>query len=80
MNKEFEKWLNNENLDEASKKRLLEIKDDETAIAERFAIPMSFGTAGLRSTMDVGISKMNVYTVGQTTQGLAELIVSGMCS
>ncbi|MBQ1205954.1 MAG: phospho-sugar mutase, partial [Clostridia bacterium] len=76
MNKEFEKWLNNENLDEASKKRLLEIKDDETLIAERFAIPMSFGTAGLRSTMDVGISKMNVYTVGQTTQGLAELIVS----
>ena len=76
MNKEFEKWLNSEKLDEASKKRLLEIKDDETLIAERFAIPMSFGTAGLRSTMDVGISKMNVYTVGQTTQGLAELIVS----
>ncbi|MBR2900721.1 MAG: phospho-sugar mutase [Clostridia bacterium] len=76
MNKEFERWLNNENLDESSKKRLLEIKDDETAIAERFAIPMSFGTAGLRSTMDVGISKMNVYTVAQTTQGLAELIIS----
>ena len=76
MYKEFNKWLNNENLDEASKKRLLEIKDDETAIAERFAIPMSFGTAGLRSTMDVGISKMNVYTVGQTTQGLAELVIS----
>ncbi len=76
MNKEFERWLNNESLDEASKKRLQEIKDDETAIAERFAIPMSFGTAGLRSTMDVGISKMNVYTVAQTTQGLAELIIS----
>ncbi len=76
MIKEFERWLNNENLDENSKKRLLEIKGDETAIAERFAIPMSFGTAGLRSTMDVGISKMNVYTVAQTTQGLAELIIS----
>ncbi len=76
MYKEFERWLNNENLDEASKKRLLEIKGDETLIAERFAIPMSFGTAGLRSTMDVGISKMNIYTVGQTTQGLAELIIS----
>ncbi|MBO5785930.1 MAG: phospho-sugar mutase [Clostridia bacterium] len=76
MMKEFERWLNNENLDEASKARLREIANDETAIAERFAIPMSFGTAGLRSTMDVGISKMNVYTVGQTTQGLAELIIS----
>ena len=76
MIKEFEKWLSSDKLDEESKKKLLEIKDDETAIAERFAIPMSFGTAGLRSTMDVGISKMNVYTVGQTTQGLAELIIS----
>ncbi len=76
MNKEFERWLNSDKLDSESKARLLEIKDDETAIAERFAIPMSFGTAGLRSTMDVGISKMNVYTVAQTTQGLAELIIS----
>ncbi len=76
MNKEFERWLNSDKLDEASKKRLAEIAGDETAIAERFAIPMSFGTAGLRSTMDVGISKMNVYTVAQTTQGLAELVIS----
>ncbi len=76
MNKEFERWLNNKNLDEASKAKLNEISNDENAIAERFAVPMSFGTAGLRSTMDVGISKMNIYTVGQTTQGLAELIIS----
>ncbi len=76
MNKEFQRWLNSDKLDDASKKRLKEIENDEIAIAERFAIPMSFGTAGLRSTMDVGISKMNVYTVGQTTQGLAELIIS----
>ncbi len=76
MYNEYNKWLENDKLDEASKARLLEIKGDETAIAERFAVPMSFGTAGLRSTMDVGISKMNIYTVGQTTQGLAELIIS----
>lgn len=76
MIKEFERWLNNERLDAVSKARLNEIKNDENAIAERFAVPMSFGTAGLRSTMDVGISKMNVYTVAQTTQGLAELIIS----
>ncbi len=76
MYKEFERWLNSDKIDEASKARLNEIAGNETAIAERFAVPMSFGTAGLRSTMDVGISKMNVYTVGQTTQGLAELIIS----
>ena len=76
MINEYKKWCDNESLDEISKARLKEIEGDETAIAERFAVPMSFGTAGLRSTMDVGISKMNVYTVGQTTQGLAELIIS----
>ncbi|MBE6682997.1 MAG: phospho-sugar mutase [Ruminococcaceae bacterium] len=76
MYNEFKKWLNSDKVDDDSKKILLSIKDDETAIAERFAIPMSFGTAGLRSTMDVGISKMNVYTVAQTTQGLAELVIS----
>ena len=74
--KEFERWLANKDLDEASRKRLEEIAGDENAVAERFAVPMSFGTAGLRSTMDVGIAKMNVYTVAQTTQGLAELIIS----
>ena len=35
---------------------------------------MSFGTAGLRSIMGAGISRMNIYTVAQATQGLAELI------
>ena len=76
MYNEYKKWLESDALDSESKAKLLAIKDDETAIAERFAVPMSFGTAGLRSTMDVGISKMNIYTVGQTTQGLAELVIS----
>lgn len=43
-------------------------------IESRFAAPMSFGTAGLRSVMGAGISRMNIYTVAQATQGLAELI------
>lgn len=43
-------------------------------IAARFTAPMSFGTAGLRSVMGAGISRMNIYTVAQATQGLAELI------
>ena len=62
-------------MDEESKKILNSIKDDEQAVAERFEVPMNFGTAGLRSTMDVGISRMNVYTVGVTTQALAELVI-----
>ena len=76
MKKEFEKWLYSDKVDVDTKKILSLIKYDEKAIAERFAIPMSFGTAGLRSTMDVGISKMNVYTVGKASQGLASYVNS----
>lgn len=50
------------------------IEGDENEIVARFTAPMSFGTAGLRSIMGAGISRMNIYTVAQATQGLAELI------
>ena len=72
--KEYEKWVNSPYVDEETKKALLAIKDDEDAIALRFASPMEFGTAGLRSVMREGISGMNVYTVAQTTQALALLV------
>ena len=80
MNAEYKKWCERDDLDEATKKRLAELAGDENAIAGCFAVPMRFGTAGLRSTMDVGISKMNRYTVAQTTQGLAKLVIdAGGC-
>lgn len=50
------------------------IDGKENEIVARFTAPMSFGTAGLRSIMGAGISRMNIYTVAQATQGLAELI------
>ena len=71
--KEYENWLAHVN--EEEKVALEAIRGDENAILSRFAIPMSFGTAGLRSTMDLGISRMNVYTVAQTTKGLADLVL-----
>ncbi len=70
---EYENWL--AHLDGEEKRALESIRGDENAILERFAIPMTFGTAGLRSTMDLGISRMNVYTVAQTTKALADLIL-----
>ncbi len=53
---------------------LKQISDNQEEITARFTAPMSFGTAGLRSIMGAGISRMNIYTVAQATQGLAELI------
>ncbi len=71
--KEYELWL--ENTVGADHEALKAMEGDENAILTRFAIPMAFGTAGLRSTMDLGISRMNVYTVAQTTKGLADLVL-----
>ena len=71
---DFEKWLNSDKLSEYEKKELLEIKNDEEEIKERFYSSLSFGTAGLRGKMKLGTNAMNKYTVAQATQGLAELI------
>lgn len=74
MNRNYEYWLSYEGLDEDTRRELEAISGDEAEIEARFALPMRFGTAGLRSVMGAGISRMNVYTVGQTTQALANLI------
>ena len=71
---EFEKWLNSPVVDEDTKAELNSIANDENEILARFSRPMEFGTAGLRAVMAAGISRMNVYTVAQTTEGLARLI------
>ncbi len=70
----YENWLSH--LPAGAERDALEaMRGDEDAILSHFAVPMQFGTAGLRSTMDVGPSHMNVYTVAQTTKGLADLIL-----
>ena len=73
-NFEYERWLNSSALTDAERQELLLIKNDEAAKAMRFLQPMSFGTAGLRSTMNVGIGCMNRFTVAQTTRGIAALV------
>lgn len=76
INNLYERWISSEKVDIQTKKELEAIKDNDIMIKERFSVPMSFGTAGLRSTMAAGISKMNVYTVAHTTRGLAQLIIN----
>ena len=71
---EFEKWLNSPALTEEENRGLLSIANDEEAKELRFGAPMDFGTAGLRSTMYMGIGCMNRFTVAQTTRGIAALV------
>ena len=72
--KEYEKWLNYENLDKELKDELLTIKDNDKEIKERFIKLLEFGTAGLRGIIGAGINRMNKYVVGLATQGLSEVV------
>lgn len=75
MHSEYKRWLESEKVDSITKKELLAIMNNEQEIKERFSLPLQFGTAGLRSTMAAGISKINVYTIAHTTRGLAKIII-----
>ena len=76
FNVEYQRWLNSSVLTDEERAELLSIANNEEAKALRFTAPMDFGTAGLRSTMYMGIGSMNRYTVAQTTRGIAALIKS----
>ncbi len=73
--KEYEKWCNSEEFDEETREELLNIKDDEKEIEDRFYKELEFGTAGLRGIIGAGTNRMNKYTVGKATQGLANYIL-----
>ena len=73
-NIEYKRWLDSSVLSDDERAELLSIANNEEAKALRFSAPMDFGTAGLRSTMYVGLGSMNRYTVAHTTRGIAALI------
>lgn len=72
---EYKKWCEDPSFDEETKKELMSIKDDEKEIEDRFYKELEFGTAGLRGVIGMGTNRMNKYTVGKATQGLANYIL-----
>lgn len=72
---EYRKWLESPDFDEETKKELGEIRDDEKELEDRFYKELEFGTAGLRGIIGAGTNRMNKYTVGKATQGLANYIL-----
>jgi len=72
---EYKKWCESSEFDEETKKELIAIKDDEKEIEDRFYKELEFGTAGLRGVIGAGTNRMNKYTVGKATQGLANYIL-----
>ena len=71
---EYERWCKDPAFDEATRRELLALTD-EKEIEDRFYTSLEFGTAGLRGIMGAGTNRMNPYTVGKATLGLAEYLL-----
>lgn len=69
-------WCTDEYFDENTKAELKAIAGDEMEIEDRFYRQLEFGTGGLRGVIGAGTNRMNIYTVRQATQGLANYIIS----
>ena len=67
-------WLDG-NFDAETKAEVKQLMEtDQAALEDAFYRTLEFGTGGLRGTMGVGTNRMNKYTVGMATQGLANYI------
>ena len=69
-----QKWLDGE-YDAVTKERVKWLMDNDIKeLTESFYKDLEFGTGGLRGIMGVGSNRMNIYTVGSATQGLANYL------
>ena len=71
---EYERWRSQVLNDADLSEELKHIQDKPEEINDRFYRSLSFGTAGLRGVIGAGTNRMNIYTVGQATQGLANYL------
>lgn len=73
--KVYDEWLSDPTIDEATKAELRSIADRPEEIEDRFYRELTFGTGGLRGVIGAGTNRMNRYTVGKATQGLARYLL-----
>lgn len=71
-----QQWLDSPVYDEKTKNavRAMLNKEDKTELIDSFYQNLAFGTGGLRGIMGPGSNRMNIYTVGAATQGLANYL------
>ena len=69
-------WLEKATEDNEITKELESIKGNESEINDRFWRGLEFGTGGIRGVIGAGTNRMNIYTVGRATQGIADYINS----
>ena len=75
IRKRAESWLGEE-FNEETRKEVREMLDnDEKKLIDAFYQDLEFGTGGIRGIMGAGTNRMNIYTLGMATQGLANYII-----
>ena len=72
---EYSRWLARPDMPNELRAELESIAQDEAQISDRFYRELEFGTGGLRGVLGAGTNRMNIYTVGKATQGLAEYVL-----
>ena len=73
--KVYETWCTDTYFDEETRAELKALEGNEEEIQDRFYRQLEFGTGGLRGVIGAGTNRMNIYTVRQATQGLANYII-----
>ena len=71
----YQMWLSSPMIDEETKAELRSIANNESEIEDRFYKNLDFGTGGLRGIIGAGSNRVNIYTIGMATQGLANYIL-----
>lgn len=75
INDELERWLNNSS-NTSLHQSLLDLSENKQAVIDAFYKNLSFGTGGLRGELGVGTNRMNIFTVGKASQGLANYVIA----
>ena len=70
----YEDWIHKAVADPELGDELNVISEDEDKIEDAFYRDLAFGTGGLRGVIGAGTNRMNVYTVGKASQGLANYV------
>ncbi|XIF19444.1 MAG: phospho-sugar mutase [Acetilactobacillus jinshanensis] len=71
VKKAYQNWCQQVNMPVYLKRELASMKNDPTKMKDAFGARLNFGTAGMRGTMGAGLNRINIYTVRQATEGLA---------
>lgn len=78
VEEQYRLWLGDQAIDENTKEELRRLQDQPKELEDRFYRDLEFGTGGLRGVIGAGTNRMNVYTVGRATQGLAQFLLGNL--